>query len=206
MRIWFHCNTVGLELWKPTSHGLVNEPFRALCKMVLIHWHDMLRIISPTAFVRYVNNVLGAWRDLPLPLSTKYFNKCIFQQDAINLFLGNYVIQDGEGKLIPCPLQVQKGWKQATVTILKIWRWQLQGVEVILIKSWFFFQFPSVLVFAIAMFCASVILPQEYNTENLLFMLFWGSMIGITLKGILRFGSEFVDFPKLLPTVNQNNA
>lgn len=68
------------------------------------------------------------------------------------------------------------------------------------------FQFPCVLAFAIAMFFTSVILPQEYNTENLLFMLFWGSMIGITLKGILRFGTEFVDFPKLLPSSNQNNA
>ncbi|XP_031625272.1 phosphatidylinositide phosphatase SAC1 [Contarinia nasturtii] len=103
-----------------------------------------------------------------------------FRQDAINLFLGNYVIQEGEGKLVPCPLEVRKGWKQAT--------------------------FPSVLVFAVAMFCASVILPQEYNTENLLFMLFWSSMIGVTLKGIFRFGSEFVDFPKLLPCIDQNNV
>lgn len=49
------------------------------------------------------------------------------------------------------------------------------------------------------MFFASVTLPHEYNTENLLYMLFWGSMIGATLKGIFRFGSEFVDFPKLVP-------
>lgn len=61
------------------------------------------------------------------------------------------------------------------------------------------------LVFAAAMFFASVILPQEYNTENLLFMLFWGSMIGVTLKGILRFGTEFVDFPKLIPPTNKTN-
>lgn len=104
------------------------------------------------------------------------------------------------------PITSSKRMETSHGNYFEIWRWQLQGVEVVLIKSWFFFQFPSVLVFAIAMFCASVILPQEYNTENLLFMLFWGSMIGITLKGILRFGSEFVDFPKLLPTVNQNNA
>lgn len=69
-----------------------------------------------------------------------------------------------------------------------------------------FIQFPSVLAFAIAMFFASVILPQEYNTENLLFMLFWGSMIGTTLKGILRFGSEFVDFPKLVPPGSPSSA
>lgn len=74
------------------------------------------------------------------------------------------------------------------------------------IGSIFPFQFPSVLAFAVAMFCASVILPQEYNTENLLFMLFWGSMIGVSLKGILRYGTEFVDFPKLIPPPKPHNA
>lgn len=36
-------------------------------------------------------------------------------QDAIDLFLGNYIVQDGEGKAIPCPLVIERGWKQATV-------------------------------------------------------------------------------------------
>lgn len=38
-----------------------------------------------------------------------------FSQDAIDLFLGNYIVQDGEGKAIPCPLVIERGWKQATV-------------------------------------------------------------------------------------------
>lgn len=133
-------------------------------------------------------------------------------QDAIHLFLGNYEVQDGEGKLIPCPLEVKKGWKQATVNELKLNQSNIvcqvldENTKVKRFSP-YSFQFPSVLVFAAAMFCASVILPQEYNTENLLFMLFWGSMIGITLKGILRFGTEFVDFPKLNPPSNKiNNA
>lgn len=52
-------------------------------------------------------------------------------------------------------------------------------------------------MFAVAMFFASATLPHEYNTENLLFLLFWGAMIGVTVKGIFRFGAEFVDFPRL---------
>lgn len=58
-----------------------------------------------------------------------------------------------------------------------------------------------VLLLAVGMFFTSAVLPQEYNTENLLFLMFWGVMIGVTVKGIFRFGTEFVDFPKLLPPV-----
>lgn len=36
-------------------------------------------------------------------------------QDAIDLFLGNYIVQDGEGKTTPCPLVIARGWKHATV-------------------------------------------------------------------------------------------
>lgn len=38
-------------------------------------------------------------------------------EDAINLFLGDYVVKDSEGKLIPCPLFKQKGWKHVTVRL-----------------------------------------------------------------------------------------
>lgn len=37
------------------------------------------------------------------------------RQDSFDLFLGNYVVQEGEGRLIPCPLKTQKGWKYLTV-------------------------------------------------------------------------------------------
>lgn len=56
------------------------------------------------------------------------------------------------------------------------------------------------------MFFASATFPQEYNTENLLFLLFWGTMIGATLKGIFQFGTEFVDFPKLLPLTKSDES
>lgn len=41
-----------------------------------------------------------------------------FRQDAIDLFLGHYVVQEGEGAVRPCPLRVDKGWKYVTVSVL----------------------------------------------------------------------------------------
>lgn len=39
-----------------------------------------------------------------------------FRQDAIDLFLGNYQVRDGEGGSLQCPLNMQqKGWKYGTV-------------------------------------------------------------------------------------------
>lgn len=64
-------------------------------------------------------------------------------------------------------------------------------------------QFPSVLIFAVAMFAASTVLPNEFRTENLLFLMFWGAMMGVSVAGIFRYNTEFVDWPKLLPPVMQ---
>lgn len=38
-----------------------------------------------------------------------------FRQDGFDLFLGNYVIQDGEGRNVPSPLKSAKGWRYLTV-------------------------------------------------------------------------------------------
>ncbi|XP_062552264.1 phosphatidylinositol-3-phosphatase SAC1 [Armigeres subalbatus] len=102
-----------------------------------------------------------------------------FRQDAIDLFLGKYVVKDGEGLTVQCPLVIQKGWKYGT--------------------------FPVVLLFAFAMFFTSAVYPQEYNTESLLFILFWGSMVAVTGGGILKYGVEFVDWPKLVPAIRSSN-
>lgn len=59
-------------------------------------------------------------------------------------------------------------------------------------------QFPSVLLFAVSMFCATVLFSHEYNTESLLFLMFWGAMVFGTGSMILRNGREFVDMPKLI--------
>lgn len=39
-----------------------------------------------------------------------------FRQDSLDLFLGNYIVQEGEGTVLPCPLHVDKGWKYITVS------------------------------------------------------------------------------------------
>lgn len=41
-----------------------------------------------------------------------------FRQDAFDLFLGNYVVQDGEGRNVPSPLKSAKGWRYLTVNDL----------------------------------------------------------------------------------------
>lgn len=41
-----------------------------------------------------------------------------FRQDAFDLFLGNYVVQEGEGRTVPSPLKSQKGWRYLTVNDL----------------------------------------------------------------------------------------
>lgn len=64
---------------------------------------------------------------------------------------------------------------------------------------------PSVLFFASLMFVSSAVLPQEYNTENLLFMMFWGAVMSGTLRGIVIYGTEFVDSPQLTSAVHPPN-
>lgn len=98
-----------------------------------------------------------------------------FRQDGIDLLLGNYVVKEGEGNLLPSPLVSDRGWRYNT--------------------------FPSVLIFAVAMFFASAIFPSEPNTENLLFLLFWGAMVGVSTSGILHYGTEFVDYPRLFAPI-----
>lgn len=119
--------------------------------------------------------ILGALQDGMNSITRYYKNNFNdgYRQDSIDLFLGNYSIAEDEGMLTSSPLVSQKGWKYGT--------------------------FPAVLLFAVAMFFASSVLPHEYNTENLLFLLFWGSMVGVTGFGIFKYGIEFVDWPKLLP-------
>jgi len=44
------------------------------------------------------------------------------KQDSIDLFLGNYIVQDGEGLTIPCPLVINKGWKYGTVSLINLFK------------------------------------------------------------------------------------
>lgn len=115
-----------------------------------------------------------------------------FRQDAIDLFLGNYKVKEGEGSAALSPLsRHQKGWKYGTVRLSSFVVYEV-------ISNWLFRQFPSVLLFAVSMFCATVLFSHEYNTESLLFVMFWGAMVFGTGSMILRNGRDFVDMPKLI--------
>ncbi|CAH0597161.1 unnamed protein product [Chrysodeixis includens] len=116
---------------------------------------------------------LGLVRDGINSLTRYYKNNFSdgFRQDSIDLFLGKYVISDGEGNTQPCPLRRDRDWKYIT--------------------------FPSVLLVAVSMFCASAALPQRYTSEVLLYLMFWGAAVTATLTFICRHGKEFVDWPRL---------
>ncbi|XP_059055705.1 phosphatidylinositol-3-phosphatase SAC1 [Achroia grisella] len=94
-----------------------------------------------------------------------------FRQDSIDLILGKYVVAEGEGNTVPCPLRRDRDWKYIT--------------------------FPSVLLVAVSMFCASATLPARYSSEVLLYLMFWGAAVGATLSFIFKHGKEFVDWPRL---------
>lgn len=97
------------------------------------------------------------------------------RQDGIDLFLGNYVVGDNEGISSPSPLLAHHSWR--------------------------YYAFPSVLLFAMVMFIFTMTYPAEFNTENLLFMLFWGAMLAVSATGILHYGVEFVQWPRLFPVL-----
>lgn len=116
---------------------------------------------------------LGLLRDGMNSLTRYYKNNFSdgFRQDSIDLFLGKYVVQEGEGNTALCPLRRDRDWKYVT--------------------------FPSVLLVAMSMFCASAVLPQRYSSEVLMYLMFWGAAVGATLSFIFKHGKEFVDWPRL---------
>ncbi|KAH8415487.1 hypothetical protein KR222_000935 [Zaprionus bogoriensis] len=124
----------------------------------------------------------GALNDGKNSLMRYYLNNFAdgLRQDGIDLFLGNYRIDDGEGSSTPSPLVPNRPWR--------------------------YYAFPSVLLLAVAMFVITMSYPAEFNTENLLFMLFWGAMIAVSATGILHYGIEFVQWPRLFPPLSFHPA
>ncbi|XP_038218397.1 phosphatidylinositol-3-phosphatase SAC1 [Zerene cesonia] len=94
-----------------------------------------------------------------------------YRQDSIDLLLGKYLVVDGEGNTVQCPLRRDRDWKYVT--------------------------FPSVLLVAVSMLCAGAALPARSRTELLLYLMFWGAAVGATLKFMFKHGKEFVDWPRL---------
>ncbi|XP_063975087.1 phosphatidylinositol-3-phosphatase SAC1 [Diachasmimorpha longicaudata] len=117
---------------------------------------------------------IGALRDGINSMTRYYKNNFAdgYRQDAIDLFLGRYIIQDGECMTVKCPLEFERNWRYAT--------------------------FPLVLLLASSMLIAHIILPSSYTTDVLLYMLFWGAMVAGTFATIIHHGKQYVDKPKLL--------
>lgn len=94
-----------------------------------------------------------------------------FRQDSIDLLLGKYVIVDGEGNTALCPLRQERDWKHLAL--------------------------PSFLLVAMSMFCASAVIPTRGATDLLLYLMFWGAAVGVTLNFMFKNGKQFVDWPRL---------
>ncbi|XP_028818986.1 phosphatidylinositide phosphatase SAC1-A isoform X2 [Denticeps clupeoides] len=92
-----------------------------------------------------------------------------FRQDAIDLFLGNYVVEELEGQT---PLRAKKDWK--------------------------FFTLPVIMLVAFAMCIICLIMAGDTWTETAAYATFWG-MASTLMAAIIVFnGKEFVDAPKLV--------
>ncbi|KAI8746472.1 phosphatidylinositide phosphatase SAC1, partial [Biomphalaria glabrata] len=93
------------------------------------------------------------------------------RQDAMDLFLGNYIVEENEGLTVKSPLESARDWKYYAV--------------------------PVIFLVAFSMFMVSVLLPDEHLSEQMLYVLFWGMACFLTLATMLLFGAIFVDQPKL---------
>lgn len=115
---------VRLNILKAGQSVEVTPSFETLFKNV---WADNADLISTqysgtgalkTDFTRTGKRTKwGLLRDGVNSLTRYYKNNFNdgFRQDAFDLVLGNYVVQDGEGRNVPSPLKSAKGWRYLTV-------------------------------------------------------------------------------------------
>ncbi|XP_066441714.1 phosphatidylinositol-3-phosphatase SAC1 [Eleutherodactylus coqui] len=92
-----------------------------------------------------------------------------FRQDSIDLFLGNYSVEEVYST---SPLQIQKDWK--------------------------FLALPIIMVVAFSMCIICLLMAGDTWTETLAYVLFWGIASIGTATIILYNGKDFVDAPKLV--------
>ncbi|XP_013393866.1 phosphatidylinositide phosphatase SAC1-B-like [Lingula anatina] len=97
-----------------------------------------------------------------------------FRQDAMDLFLGNYIVEEDEGVAKLCPLRQERDWKYLAL--------------------------PAIFMVAFSMCVISVLIPDEHATETLMYIVFWGGASLVSLGLIYYYGDEFVDQPKLAQT------
>ncbi|KAG2176447.1 hypothetical protein INT43_005687 [Umbelopsis isabellina] len=106
------------------------------------------------------------------------------RQDGFDLFLGNYVVQSKEVGKYSSPFHVEKALRVRVV--------------------------PAILVFALIMLLLNLLLPGVTGISSryvyLLVISFWFSVIVSGVRYIVANGSEFVQWPKLLPLGHKNEA
>ncbi|XP_077576970.1 phosphatidylinositol-3-phosphatase SAC1-B [Stigmatopora nigra] len=92
-----------------------------------------------------------------------------FRQDSIDLFLGNFAVDEAE---MATSLHEPRDWK--------------------------FLTFPIIMVVAFSMCIICLLMAGETWTETLAYVLFWGTASVVTFGLILFNGRDFVDAPKLV--------
>ncbi|CAL8397363.1 phosphatidylinositol-3-phosphatase SAC1-A [Gadus morhua] len=92
-----------------------------------------------------------------------------FRQDSIDLFLGNFAVDESGG---PTPLRVQKDWKFLTL--------------------------PIIMLVAFSMCIASLLLAGDTWSDTLAYAAIWGGAGLLTAAVIMFYGTDFVDAPKLV--------
>ncbi|GFR66936.1 phosphatidylinositide phosphatase SAC1 [Elysia marginata] len=89
----------------------------------------------------------------------------------MDLFLGNYIVEESEGLTSKSPLEVDRDWKYYAV--------------------------PVIFIVAFSMFVVSVLLPDEHLSEQMMYVLFWGMASVMSMATIFMYGVAFVDQPRL---------
>ncbi|TPP56590.1 SAC1A [Fasciola gigantica] len=106
-----------------------------------------------------------------------------FRQDAMHLFLGHYLIHDADGT--PKPLTGPGGrGRRGSGNADTEWRTQF---------------LPLVFTFAMAMSILCIIVPTAHWTEQVTYVLFWGTASVLSAFAIFAYGEEFVDRPRFCP-------
>ena len=96
------------------------------------------------------------------------------RQDSIDLILGNYAVESGEGLQQPCPLEVKERDRKIT------------ALPLILLAS-----------FSLCVF--SLYIPAEFSIKVFYFFFFWLLVAVLAMALMLQHGKEFVDRPRLVP-------
>lgn len=96
-----------------------------------------------------------------------------YRQDAIDLFLGNYVVEEEEGSTKRCPLEARRGFFWTTLLICALT--------------------------ATAMCALCILSPAETDfTTRFSWFALWFSALGVTVGVIYKNGMEYVDRPRLI--------